>query len=205
MGCLKIKYFLLSLILVEFSLFSEDSSTKTIINENAATKNITKLSQLAPYLGKRIIIPGLVIYGSFGHETKEFPYFLLYGNEKLRVVLDVNSEFFKKLPENISQQPAVISGILNYFLIDLTLSKNVKFKQELVNGDICWPTPSKYGEMELRNVELIQIVEKPFDKIKIKEVPLTAKDKKIKDTRFAVDGNIEKFNEYIQYLIENSN
>lgn len=199
----KTKYFLLLLLLIGNNLFS--NSVPSAKDEKTIVTDITKLSQLAPYLGKRIIVSGLIVYGSFGHDTKEFPYFLIDGNEKLHISLGVDGEFFKKLPTNVNRQTATISGLLSYYLIDLTLPQNAKFKKELANGDVCWSVPNKYGELELENIELIQITEEASGKTVIKEDSLTAKDKAISDPRFVADGNINKFKEYIQYLIENKN
>ena len=202
---LNLRFLFLLLLLMGCNLLASNTPTETVRNESITATGITKLSQLTPYLGKRIVVSGLFIYGGYDYERKLFPYFLLNGNKQLRISLGVSRSFFDKLPKNNKMQAAIVSGVLSYYLIDLNLPARTELKKELENGDICFPLPDKYGEFYFRDIEIIKIIEHIPANAEVKEMPLTTEDKKIKDPRFAVDGKIEKFNDYIQHLIENNN
>lgn len=186
--------------------------------EDIIPRKIEKMSQLAPLLGKRIEVNGLIIYG----ENKgDLPHILLYGNPKLRVLLGFNDGrkgikfFFKTLKLGFGdlkmdhRRYAVISGLLLYCLTDMELEKNKKLKEDILHWEYDFPMPSKYGDLMLLNPEVIEIIKDVktdnFKNFLIKQIPLSTEDNKEKNTRFIDDGNMEKFNEYIEHLKKENN
>lgn len=184
---------------------------KTTDSELPTTGIIHKLSSLSPLLGKTIQLRGLVV------RKKGLPYLLINNRNNLKLTLGFTDQvypvFFKDIKIGINynkdSQYAEISGCLKYLLTDFSLEKNKKFKEDLEQGQVQYPYPPQYGEFKLINPKVIRIIDNPTEDdltvFPIPQIPSNPEEDKIKDSRFLGDGNMEKFNEYIEHLKKEKN
>ncbi len=192
-------YFIM--VACSFSLIFTSCNNTTQDEKKLELYKINRLSELDPFLGKRIQVKGKVVYS---HKRKELPYFLLDDNPLLKIGLGGRKVmFFKKLNlpsfEKDSQR-AIIDGVLVYSLTDFSLKKNQQLKLDIIRGDICLPLPPKHGEFILMYPSVVKLIrKKTTEKYNMRKVKSTAKEKELLPC-YIHDGNVDKFKRYIQHL-----